>query len=251
MIHGIRRGAIKLISNTPLEGASRKVYGKIVPSKGNVYDKQTMQIFKRRLSQNSNCIDVGAYRGEILKPMFKYAPLGTHFAFEPVPENAQYLASKFKQARVINKAVGDKKGKLKFHHVVGRAARSGIKKVDYPDKNQKLEVLTVEVDTLDNQIPKSTKIDLIKIDVEGGELQVLRGAKKTITKNKPVIVFEHEKVKAKIYGTDPKDVFDFLVTECGMKIYLLTNYLEEKPPLSKTDFIAHVNAGSEFYFVAK
>jgi hypothetical protein len=48
------------------------------------YDLQTKKII-HRLSPNSNCIDVGCFKGEILDHMLKAAPRGQHFALEPIP----------------------------------------------------------------------------------------------------------------------------------------------------------------------
>jgi len=49
------------------------------------YDKETRGIMKGLLRADSNCIDIGCHKGEILREMLKYAPNGQHFAFEPLP----------------------------------------------------------------------------------------------------------------------------------------------------------------------
>jgi hypothetical protein len=56
---------------------------------------------------------------------------------------------------------------------------------------------------------------MIKIDVEGAELLLIRGARETIAKNKPVIVFEHGLGGADSYGHTPEQVFDLLI-DCGL-----------------------------------
>ena len=50
--------------------------------------------------------------------------------------------------------------------------------------------LIVELKKLDDVIPTDVTIDFIKIDVEGAELGVLKGAKNVLLKNKPIIIFE-------------------------------------------------------------
>ena len=40
---------------------------------------------KKVIKPQSNCIDVGCHKGEMLELMFKYSPKGKHFAFEPIP----------------------------------------------------------------------------------------------------------------------------------------------------------------------
>lgn len=249
MLHTTRRIALKLVVNTPLEPVARNIYGKVIPQKGNIYDQQTFKLMKQVLSADSSCIDVGAYRGEIVQQMIKYAPKGQHFAFEPVPENYEYVNRRFNSVTTFNMALSDKPSTATFQHVVGRPARSGLREVEYPDKNQRIEKFEVVVETLDRVIPKNAKIDLIKIDVEGAELGVLKGAKKLIKTQRPFIVFEHELEKAVHYGTKPEEVYDFL-HDCGLKINLMENLLAGKPALTKKTFVETVKTNSEFYFVA-
>lgn len=248
--HGARRVALNLITRTPLEPVARRAYGIILPSKGNIYDKQTFTTMRKMLKENSNCIDVGAYRGEILAQIKKISPKGKHFAFEPVPENFKYLRTKFPGVKVYNLALGSKKGWTIFNHVVGRAARSGLVRVEYPDKDQEIKEIRIRLDTLDNVIPKNTPIDFLKIDVEGGELGVLKGAKKLIKKNKPIIVFEHELEKASRYKTKPAQVYELLVKESGLRIFLMDSFLHGKKPLTRSSFVRAVERNSDFYFIA-
>jgi len=241
---------LNTVTKTPLEPLARKLYGTLVPSKGNTYDKQTFALMKQMLPADANCVDVGAYRGEILRQMLAVAPKGRHFAFEPVPENYHYLRRKFKNVRVYNLALSDQPGETTFMHVVGRPARSGLKRVDYPDKNQKVEELRVKIDSLDKRIPRSTPIHFLKIDVEGAELGVLKGARELIRTYRPLIVFEHELEKALHYGTEPKHVYDLLAKELGMKINTMERYFRGLPPLSVREFTRTVADNSDFYFMA-
>ena len=59
------------------------------------YDRLTRKIIQEKLQPNSNCIDVGCHKGEILELILKAAPNGKHFAFEPIPAMATDLAQKF------------------------------------------------------------------------------------------------------------------------------------------------------------
>lgn len=243
---------LETVSGSRLEPLARKAYGVVVPSQGNRYDRQTFRVMRRMLAPDSNCVDVGAYRGEILAAMLRFAPQGRHFAFEPIPENCEHLAGKYAAANVhvLNLALSDRKGEAVFHHVVGRAARSGLQAFEYPDKKQVVERLDVPIDTLDNVIPKKTAIDLIKIDVEGAELGVLLGAKTILQRDQPTVIFEHEYEKAKRFGTSPEQVHDLLVADCGLQLFLMSDFLAGKPSLSKAAFTELVGSGREFYFMA-
>ena len=65
------------------------------------------------------------------------------------------------------------------------------------------------------------KIDLIKIDVEGHEINVLKGMEKTLKKFSPIIVFESQK-KEIINGSSK--VIDFLKSKKYSKFYSIENY---------------------------
>lgn len=250
MRHKLRRLALDVITKTPLEPAARKIYAAVVPSRGNTYDKQSFLIMKTLLKEDSNCIDVGSYRGEILTQIMKISPRGKHFAFEPVPENYKYLADRFPSAKVYPLALSDKRGQATFNHVVGRPARSGLKQVEYPDTHQEIKKIEVKIDTLDNVIPKNMPIHLLKIDVEGAELSVLRGAKSLLKKYKPVIIFEHALKNSVHYDIEPQDIYDFLSRDVGMKIHTMKDFINSESPLSQSKFDDSVKNNTDSYFVA-
>ena len=89
----------------------------------------------------------------------------------------------------------------------------------------------------------------MKIDVEGGEFLVLKGARELIKKNKPVIIFEHGLGASDYYGTKPEDVYN-LLDECGLKISLMRLWLDNKAPLTLKKFKEIFDKNSYYYFIA-
>lgn len=250
MIHAIRRNLIRILNDTPLEKVVRRILLLLSRDKGAAYDRETIDVFKKVLGKSSNCIDVGAYRGEILSEMLKFATQGDVFAVEPVPENCAYLTKKYPRAHIFNMAVAEQPGELTFYYVTGRPARSGLKKQEYPDPNEKVNELTVRVDTLDNIIPNDVAIDLIKIDVEGAEHLVLKGAIDIIKRSQPVIIFEHDINTMAKYDVQPGEVYDLLNLDCGMRVTLMCRWLSGEAELTKDEFVNLVNTREEFYFMA-
>jgi len=217
--------------------------------KGREYDKQTKLVLSKILREDSNCIDVGANRGEILQMIYEIAPKGKHFAFEPIPHLFQNLKLKFPEAQIFNEALSDKIGTLSFFHVVSNDGFSGFKKRPYLTKNPEIEEIKVKVTTLDKVIPNTIRIDFIKIDTEGAEMGVILGAKDLISRVRPVIIFEFEKKAASIYeNTNPKLLFDFF-NQIGYRISTMKRWLEQQPSLSKNDFLKLYDSEKEFYFI--
>ncbi len=72
---------------------------------------------------------------------------------------------------------------------------------------------------IDNDVER---LDFIKIDVEGYELEVMRGGRNTIEKHKPIIQFEYNKQASQNGKWTFSQVYD-LLWECGYKSYFLTD----------------------------
>lgn len=216
------------------------------------YDAQTIKVINKVCSSTSNCIDIGAHKGEVLDKILAAAPEGHHFAFEPIPALFQQMELRYKDMENVhlsNLALSSKKGEASFNYVVTNPSYSGLIKRKYDHKDEKDELITVQTDLLDNVLPAEHKIDLMKIDVEGGELLVLEGARKTITQHKPVIIFEHGLGASDFYGATPEKVFN-LLNECGLKVSLMKSWLAGKPAFTLAEFTATYHSNKDYYFIA-
>jgi FkbM family methyltransferase len=249
-MHKLRKTLLTVIQHTPFEGVARRLYGFLARDRGTKYDRETYMVMQRVLGRDSNCIDIGAYRGEILRQMLKLSPGGKVFAFEPVPDNCRYLNKKYPTAEIFNAALADRAGTAEFFHATGRPARSGLKKQKYPDPDEKVEILTVAVQTLDTAIPPDIRIDFIKIDVEGAELNVLRGGERLIRQWRPVIVFEHGPGAISQYEASSEELYDFIVNRTGCKLSTMEKWLAGEAPYSRTGFLDDAGKYGEFYFIA-
>jgi FkbM family methyltransferase len=216
------------------------------------YDRLTKKIIKEVVSTNSNCIDVGCHKGEILDEIISSAPNAYHFAFEPIPlffENLKTKYNNYNNITFLPFALADKNGTASFNYVKNAPAYSGLNKREYAQKQPDIQEINVEIKRLDDLIPENVKIDFIKIDVEGAELGVLKGATRIIEKNKPVIIFESGIGASDYYGTSPENVFDFFDKEVKMKVTLLKGFLDRKS-LSRQEYIDVYNRREEYSFVA-
>lgn len=154
------------------------------------YDRQTNAVMRRVLERHSLCVDVGAHDGALLASMLAYAPEARHYAFEPLPHLAQHLRATFPGVRVHDCALSDTTGRTTFQYVENDPGYSGIRRRIYDRSDPVVREIDVEIARLDDIVPQTERVAFLKIDTEGAEYHVLRGAVETIRRGRPVIVFE-------------------------------------------------------------
>ena len=220
-------------------------------TKNQQYDAQTVKILQKISRPDSNCIDIGCHKGEMLDLILKFAPRGQHYCFEPLPDLFQGLIQKKypKNCQFFDLALSREKGETTFNYVISNPSYSGILRRRYDRADEEDTNITVKTDLLDNVIPLDTHINFIKIDVEGAEMLVLEGAKRTIERCKPIVVFEHGLGASDVYGTTPRQIFLFF-QQCGLHISLMRDWLTDKPSLTQAAFEEQFYSGKNYYFIA-
>ena len=194
------------------------------------YDRQSWQVIKKVCDQNACCVDVGCHKGEIMDWFIQRSPKGKHWGFEPIPDMYDKLVLKYqnnKNITIYPYALSETNGTTTFNLVVTNPAYSGMVKRNYDHANEKDQT----------------------IDVEGAELQVLKGAAKTLARTKPTVIFEHGLGASDCYGTQPTDVFQFF-QELNYSLNTMENWLKNLPPLSKEAFEQQFYQKLNFYFIA-
>ncbi len=215
------------------------------------YDILTKKILERELTSHSNCIDVGAHKGEILDIFLQLAASGSHTAFEPIPELYEALNVKYSaRTHVLPYALSDRSGTMLFNVVLDDPAYSGLKQRSYKTASPTIQSIEVEVRPLDEVMQnRNYTIDLIKIDVEGGELDVLKGATTLLTKDKPLLLFEFGKGASEFYGTMPHHMFE-LLDGLNYSIRTLDGFWKNASALTNEQLKMIYESGSDYYFVA-
>ncbi len=133
-------------------------------------------------------IDIGAHIGSVISSVQKHVPTATIIAIEAIPEKAVHLRRSFPTAQVHQVALGNLEGNVKFFIDTKQSGYSSLSRPAERDADKFIEI-TVPMTSLD-QLVDSNIIDAIKIDVEGAELDVLRGSVCTIARNRPIIMYE-------------------------------------------------------------
>jgi len=173
-----------------------------------------LKIVQKFITPETDSIDVGVYRGVYSYEMAKYSKIV--YAFEPNPiifkDIEKNLKKIIKNIKLYNVALSNKEGLVSLN--------VPIRNKDYNRKNyeeyfqmgrasnhidntmDEIESFNVETKKLDS-FGFTNKISFIKIDVEGHEFEVIKGAENTIKENKPVLLVEivEEYTKTKVIDT--------------------------------------------------
>lgn len=248
MNFNLRRQLLNLMSDTPLESFARKTYMFLFQRDNFYTDRLTTRVLTKALRPTSNCIDIGCYRGEILRHMVRLSPNGKIFAVEPSSYHHDFLKKKFPQVKIFPVALDNASGFKTFHFDRNHPARSGL--LTNKSAGDQIEEIRVQVEKLDDLIPEDVKIDLIKIDVEGAEYPVISGARNLIRQSRPVIIFEHGAGASQMYGQTSGDLYDLICEDLGLRISSMDQWLEGRAPFDRKTFVDCVTEGKYSDFIA-
>ena len=164
--------------------------------KSSINDEKDLLALKLLVKRGAVAIDIGANYGLYTRFLSEISGINGHiYSFEPVPETYKILFYNINQiglknVTVYNMAASDKDGEA---YITIPAYEDGSENfyqasLENADKNNGIKIIKQSLDNL--FLNKIKVIDFIKIDVEGHELQVLKGAEKIIEKHHPAMMIE-------------------------------------------------------------
>lgn len=201
------------------------------------YEPFETELFCKIIKPKYTIIDLGANIGYYTLLFSKLSYSGIVFAFEPSPRSYRILmkniaANGFKKVvHPFQHAIGDHRGKVnlfinEYNRGDNRISRSfGV------------EGIEASIDTLDNIIPSTQRIDLIKMDIQGAEVLALRGMQRIISDWHPTIVSEFDPHFLKRAGTSAKEFFDILSSE-GYLFDMIDEKNRSVTPISPSELLA-------------
>ena len=209
------------------------------------YEKGTLYFIASCLNRGDCFIDIGANIG--LMSIFASQCVGNSgkiLAFEAHPETHELLLeniqlNKIENIKTFNFALGNETGKATIYDN-WNVNRGGASLVIHAENSTGFEV---DVKTLDEVIQNDFQPKMIKIDVEGFEFQVLKGATNTIKNCKPILIIEFSVSRENQY--DPFEMIDFIESFGFYEIFKLSGTKERKSKLiqinSREEFPNHDN----------
>lgn len=189
-------------------------------------------------------IDIGAAEGVIALKFSQAFPEATIFAYEPIKntfEVLQYNTGSNPKVIPINRALGNSHEE-KIIHIAHRITSSSIFDIEKEIENKYFaEQLHYETDEkitvsrLDDEIASTTLVNIIKIDVQGYELEVLKGAGQTLKRTNLVVL---EMQNHNLYNKAPKYYeLDEHLRNNGFELYDIIPSLREDHKLYEWDSV--------------
>jgi len=160
--------------------------------KGRKWEPKIADLLTKHCKVNTTAVDMGAYIGtHTMSLVDAVGAKGNVVTFEPQPWAYKGIKktlakNKIKNCRVINAGLSDKKGKIQF--CSDGSGSSSVCTERSPSKKKWVEVYDIPIVTLDSY--NLQNVSIMKVDVEGHELNALMGSMKTIESSKPVILLE-------------------------------------------------------------
>lgn len=175
---------------------------------------QEFEIIPFLIDKQSVVLDIGANLGEYTYFFQEVIQAKEIFAFEPIPSLYKRLRLLFPKLKIYPYAISNQSSTSYFYipYIDTEKFQTRAKLDLLPEKNEtRVDKIQVETITLDTLFKASTdKIHFIKIDIEGHELQAIRGAEKIIKQDLPVLMIEIE------FRHHPLDFYSVIEEICAL-----------------------------------
>ena len=193
--------------------------------------------------------DIGANKGSFVYWLSRWVRHGRVVAFEPQPELARGLARVCRATGLDNvtveaKAVYSHSGTQDLY--LPRGHQPGASLHQAALQTGGFTTLSVPVVALDEYFDETDRITLLKIDVEGAELGVFKGAERILRQHAPLLVFECE--NRHLAPGNVRDVFSYLEGLGYVGGFVCRNRLL---PIAQFDAAIHQRQDGEWFWKSK
>jgi len=183
------------------------------------FEDAEMAFVGRLLRPGMTVLDAGAHHGFYTLLASKLVGReGRVIAFEPSPRERRRLrrhlwVNRCRNVDVQSYALGEEHREADLFVVEGR--EDWCNSLRAPQIDARTVTVRVEVERVDDVLEKLgvTRVDFIKLDVEGAELSFLQGARRTLAASRPVILAEVQDLRTRPWGYAAREIIEFLTRE--------------------------------------
>ena len=218
--------------------------------KARLRDQKTeFDIIRRHLRPTDIACDIGANKGSFIYWLSSWCREGRVIAFEPQPELAASLARICVTIRLCNvkveaKAVYSHSGNMDLFVPSGHQPGASLHAKAM--EAETFATISVPLVSLDEYFNEHDKVGLLKIDAEGAEFDILKGAERILRQHGPLLVFECENRHLTPDGVH--DVFSYLEGLGYEGSFVCHNRLF---PISSFDAAVHQRQDGDFFWKSK
>ena len=180
------------------------------------HDLGDLRFLWRNLKPGAVFLDIGAHHGVYsVVAAKKLGANGIVAAFEPSVREYRRLRmhlrlNRLGSVRAEPLALGSAACTQKFFQITnGDNTRGGFRPPASEDRVSEISVETVRLDDYVSQFPLA-RVDFVKLDVEGGEREVLRGASSVLTKFRPILICEILDATTQAWGYKAREIIQML-----------------------------------------
>lgn len=206
------------------------------------------EIVKKIIKKGNIVIDIGAHMGYYTLLFARTVGENGHvYSFEPDPRNFDLLKKNveingYKNVTLIQKAVSNKTGRGKLY--LGEYS-GGNRIFDTHDDRKSIEIETIRLD--DYFENNSRKIDFLKMDAEGTEIDIIEGMNLLLQKSQNIrIMCEFYPTLIKKFGREPEEYLKSLNNQ-GFKLFHLNADKKIMEPVNNEKLMKEYNFNNEKY----
>lgn len=185
------------------------------------HHEELTPLLKPYIPRDAIIVDVGAHAGQFSKLFSKMAPDGHVYAFEP----GAYALSILRKVKTVHRlknvtiapfGLSDTAGEAVLHTPIKSSGSLGfgLSSLGTADSQRRMHSTSIALTTLDTYFTQNPprKIDFIKADIEGWELNMLRGGQETLRRFRPTIMIEVNNDALTLAGTSKQALEDFMAS---------------------------------------
>jgi FkbM family methyltransferase len=211
--------------------------------------KAELEIIRRHIRPGEVVCDIGANKGSFVYWLSRWCGQGRVIAFEPQPELARGLAGVCQaiglgnvrvEAKAVYSHAGDRDLFLPKRHQPGASLHQAAL------QGESFTTLSVPLVALDDYFDEDDRIALLKIDVEGAEFGVFKGAERILRRHAPLLVFECE--NRHLAPGNVRDVFSYLASLGYEGSFIRRNRLF---PIAEFEAAVHQRQDGKWFWKSK